>query len=119
MLKKFTTESDFSEFKVLKLNLKTEPFNVMVTGEKNFEYRDIKLWSTSRLLNKDGSPKHYDYVRFQIAYNPGNPFFYCEYLGVDKVKGVNIKYSNGFNVKFDDERYTIKLGKIVFNGNLK
>ena len=73
MTLQFNSQSDFSNFKILSLNLKTEPFNVMVTGEKIFEYRDIKQWSTSRLLNKDGSPKHYDYVRFQIAYNRTYP----------------------------------------------
>ncbi len=119
MGKVFHSESDFSPFKVLKLNLRTEPFNVMVTGEKNFEYRDIKKWSTDRLFNKDGTPKHYDYVRFQIAYHPSYPFFFCEYKGFEKVSRVDIKYSNGFKVKFDDERYAIKLGDILLTGNLK
>jgi hypothetical protein len=119
MNKKFTSQSDFSEYQVLKLNLKTEPFNVMITGEKKFEYRDIKQWSNSRLFNKDGSPKHYDYVRFQIAYQPSYPYFFCEYKGFEKVTSVDIKYSNGFKVKFDDERYAIKLGDIVLTGNLK
>jgi hypothetical protein len=116
---KFNSQSDFSEFKVFKLTLSTKPFQVMVTGEKNFEYRDIKKWSNDRLFNKDGSPKHYDYVRFQIAYQPSYPYFFCEYKGFDKVTGVDIKYSNGFTVKFDDERYAIKLGDIVLTGNLK
>jgi len=119
MLKKFSAESDFAEFKVLKLNLKTEPFNVMVTGEKKIEYRDIKKWSSSRLINKDGSSKHYDYVRFQIAYKSTYPYFFCVYKGFEKVTGVDIKYSNGFKVKFDDERYAIHLGDILLIGNLK
>lgn len=119
MANRIITEEELKNSKILFFNLKTEPFKVMVTGEKNFEYRDIKQWSTSRLLNKDGSPKHYDYVMFQIAYNPTNPFFYCEYLGFEKIKSVDINYSNGFKVKFEDERYAIKLGDIVFRGNLK
>lgn len=119
MKKTFTSQLDFSDYKVLKLNLKTEPFNVMVTGEKLFEYRDIKKWSTDRLFNKDGTPKHYDFIRFQIAYQPSYPYFYCVYKGVDKVSEVDITYTNGFTVKFDDERYAIKLGEIILKGNLK
>ena len=118
MDKIFNSQSDFSEYKVLKLNLKTEPFNVMVTGEKEFEYRDVKKWSTDRLFNKDGTPKHYDFVRFQIAYQPSYPFFFCEYKGFEKVSKINITYSNGFKVNFDDEKYAIKLGEIILKGNL-
>jgi hypothetical protein len=105
--------------KVLFLNLKEEPFEVMVTGEKDEEYRDIKPWSDQRLLNKDRSFRQYDYVKFVQAYKADNPFFYCKFKGTKIVSNVHKKYSNGFEVHFDDERYAIMLGEIILTGNLK
>ncbi len=118
MKAEFNNEKDFLKFKVLRWNLKTKPFQVMATGEKKLEYRKIKKTTDSRLFNKDGSLRHYDYIRFQIAYQPQYPFFYSKYEGFEKVKDVHIKYSNGFEVNIENEVYAVKLGDIVFTGNL-
>ena len=75
MTTKFNSESELSQYKILNFNLKLEPFNVMVTGEKKFEYRDISDYWKSRFYNKDGSLKHFDYVKFTHAYSSKNPFF--------------------------------------------
>jgi hypothetical protein len=104
--------------KTLFFNLKKEPFDVMVTGEKTVEYRNISKHWNSRLLNKDGSFKEFDLIKFQHAYNSNNPYFICEFKGIEKVKDVDITYSNGFKVNFSDEKWGIKLGKIVEKGNL-
>ncbi|WP_133242650.1 hypothetical protein [Flavobacterium psychrotolerans] len=119
MAVKFNSESELKQYKILNFNLKLEPFNVMVTGEKKFEYRDISDHWRSRFYNKDGSLKHFDYVKFTHAYSSKNPFFICEFKGLDVVKNVHIKYSTGFEVNFDDERWAVKLGEIVLKGNLK
>lgn len=105
-------------YKILRLNLKYEPFEVMITGEKNVEYRDIKPWVNSRLFNKDNSHKEFDYVKIMHAYSGDNPYFFCEFKGIKKVKGIHKKYSNGFEIHFDDERWGIQLGDIVFRGNI-
>lgn len=119
MSTKFNTESELSSYKILKLNLKAEPFWVMLTGEKNFEYRDIKKWTNSRLFNKDETEKQYDFVKFTLSYGSDKPFFICEYKGFSKIKNVHVKYSTGFEVNFEDERWAIKLGEIVLAGNIK
>ena len=79
----------------------------MVTGEKTTEYREMSSHWNRRLLNKDGSFKHFDLVKFQHAYK-----------GIEILKNVNVKYSNGFEVHFQDEKWGIKLGKIIEIGNM-
>jgi hypothetical protein len=91
----------------------------MVTGEKNFEYRDITKWINSRLFNKDNTTKHYDYVKFTLGYGADKPFFICGYKGFKKVVNVHKIYSTGFEVKFDGERWAIELGEITTTGNIK
>jgi hypothetical protein len=112
------SKKELDEAKILKFNLKTEPFMVMVTGEKTVEYRDIKPWMNSRLFDKEGNPRTYDFVKFTLAFGNNKPYFICRFNGFEKVKKVRMKYSNGFEVKFDDERWGIRLGEIVMNGNL-
>lgn len=105
--------------KTLQLNLKTETFNVMVTGEKNVEYRDIKPWSNSRPLNKDGSTRHYDLVRFTLGYGATKLYFICKYKGLSKASNVSKVYSNGFKINFEDERWCLMLGEIIEDGNME
>lgn len=70
-----------AKLKILHLSLKKEPFEVMVTGEKNQEFRKPTKWILSRLYNKDGTPKHYDVVKFTNGYGKDKPQFVCEYKG--------------------------------------
>jgi hypothetical protein len=114
----FKEESEIKEYKVLIFNLKQEPFDVMVTGEKKFEYRDNTQHWRSRFFNKDGTQKHFDYVKFIHAYGSKNPFFYCKYEGLEIVKNVHVTYSSGFSVNFNDERWAVKLGDVVLIGNM-
>jgi hypothetical protein len=108
---------DKNPSKILPLSLITEAFVVMITGEKQIEYRDIKQWVNSRLLNKDGTPKKIGYIKF---FNgrcvKDSPYFICEYKGATKVKNVHKKYSTGFEVNFDGEKWAIQLGKIIERG---
>src|SRR5579863_1810950 len=115
--KKKISKKELDEAKILKFNLKTEPFMVMVTGEKKVEYRDIKPWMNSRLFDKDGNPRIYDFVKFTLAFGNDKPYFICRFNGFEKVKKVRIIYSNGLKVQFDDERWAIQLGKVVKTGN--
>jgi hypothetical protein len=118
MNKKFNSQSDFSEYQVLKLNLKTEPFKAMVTGEKNEEYRNIGDWMNSRVFNRDGIKRDYDYVKFVLGMGNDKPVFICKFKGVKKVKNIHKKYSTGHEVNFDNERYAVLLGEVVFTDNL-
>jgi hypothetical protein len=108
----------FKDSKILFFNLKTEPFKVMVTGEKNEEYRNIGDWMDKRLLNKDGTKREYEYVKFVLGMGADKPVFICRFKGFRKVKNIHKKYSTGLEVNFDDERYAVMLGEIVFTDNL-
>jgi len=116
--KKQKANSEFTDSKVLFLVLKTEPFKVMVTGEKNEEYRTIGNWMNQRLFNKHGCKREYDYVKFVLGMDANSPFFICKFNGIKLVKHIRKKYSSGFEVNFDDEHYGIILGEIVSKGNL-
>jgi hypothetical protein len=112
------SQGELDASQILQLNLKTEPFNVMVTGENTVEYREIKPWMKSRLFDKDGISRDYDFVEFTLGYGNPKPFFVCKFEGFKEVKKMRTKYSNGLEVNFDDERWVIRLGEIVNFGNL-
>jgi hypothetical protein len=69
--------------KTLHLTLHKAAFDVMVTGEKKLEFRTPSKWINSRLFNKDGTKKHYDYIKFTNGYGSDKPYFVCEFKGFD------------------------------------
>ena len=85
----------------------------MITGEKTEEYREISHWITSRLINKDGTPRTYEYVEFANGYSKTARRFRVKYEGFEKVASVNKTYSNNLTVKQDKEVFAIKLGEIL------
>lgn len=107
--------------RVLKLSLKELPFNVMVTGEKNMEYRLPSKWIESRLMDKFGNPKKYDSVEFTNGYGHDKPRFKAVYNGFIRaaIDLGYIKYSNGLVVQIPKGVYIIGLGKILNRWNLK
>ena len=102
--------------RVLKLTLKAMPFEVMVTGEKRYEYRRDSSWLRSRLLRPSGRHRSYDLVEFTNGYGSDRPRFVCEFLNArkftDKV-GLSLTYSNGLIVRLDSPLWVIGLGRIV------
>lgn len=108
--------------KVLHLSLYKEAFEVMVTGEKTEEYREPSKWIKSRLLNKDGSFRDYDYVKFVNGYGKNKPYFITKFLGCSQFEpkvGEFKNYSNGLEVSVLNKDYIIYLGEIYEKGNLK
>ena len=101
--------------RILHLTLKKEPFEVMITGEKDREFREKSDWITSRLFDRKGQ-KNYNYVKFTNGYGNDRPFFYAEFKGFDTVFGYQQTYSNGFCISTRDEMYMIRLGKILKHG---
>ena len=101
--------------------LKKEPYDVMVSGEKKYEYRiNTKYW-TSRLFNKDGTPKQFKYVEFSNGYSKNRRQFLVEFKGVEIINEVDEKYSNGLKVKYPyikNGYYKISLGEIVNNEDI-
>lgn len=109
-----------AKLKVLHLSIKKEPFEVMVTGEKPNEYRKPTKWMLSRLYHKDGTPKHYDVIKFVNGYGKNRPQFVCEFKGFNQVNGPvgKFKYSNGFEVDVVAGDIIIECGKIGIRRNL-
>ena len=106
--------------KTLHLTLSKEPFDIMVTGEKTYEYRVDSSWIISRLYNKDNTLKEYDEVKFVNGYGSDKPYFICEFLGFSVVESPEVHtYSNGFTHNVPIGTYKISLGEIIESGNLK
>ena len=103
--------------KTLKLTLSKKPFEVMITGEKTEEFREVKKWTTSRLYNKDGSKKEYKYVKFTNGYGKDRPYFICIFNGTYIGNHINRTYSNNLNLSFENEIYVIELGEIIITKN--
>lgn len=108
------------ENKVLTLTLHKKAFDVMVTGEKVMEFRKPSKWIKSRLYNKDGSPKHYDVVKFINGYGKDKPQFCVEFLGVENRFSMNetFRYSNGLTVTVEHTDIIINLGKVGIKRNI-
>lgn len=110
----------------LLLTLSKLPFDVMVTGEKDKECRKNKpsktgkSWMSSRLYDKKGKVKHYDFVHFINGYGGAKPFFVAEYKGfTTATKSETITYKNGLVVEVEIGDFIIELGEVTEFGNLK
>lgn len=106
-------------FRVLKLTLSKQPFEVMFISEKKNEYRNPSKWILSRLLNKDGSRKKYDYIMFVNGYGSTKPYFFCDYNGWGLIQDNqnDIIYSNGLRVKVVAKDVIIFCGNVATFGN--
>ena len=109
--------------KTLFLTLNKKPFDIMVTGEKNKEYRVLNDWMRFCLFNKDNSPKHFDCVRFTTGYDKTRSYFIADFLKVEEYNcpcDFPEVYSNGFSVgAMPFGCFVIYLGSIIEVGNLK
>lgn len=104
--------------RTLRLTLKKQPFDVMVTGEKTTEYRAESDWIKSRLYEKDGSHRRYDIVEFVNGYGSHRPRFTAKFDGFLRINGVNASYSNGLEVKESGPMFAICLGEVTETYNL-
>jgi len=86
----------------LHINIKKEWFNQIMEGTKTIEYRDYKNFWIQRLMNDDGSFKHYDTIYFQNGYHTNAPFMIAEFVKCEL-----------------HESFEIHVGKIIETGNLK
>jgi len=106
--------------KTLFLSLEKKPFDIMVTGEKVFEFRKPTKWILSRLLDKKGRAKQYDHIKFVNGYGAERPYFVCEFerFFITRTED-RFKYPNGLKVEVEAGDVVIVLGKIIETGNLK
>ena len=110
-MEKLKTFESYNYGKILFLTFKgTYYFDMIISGIKKEEYREIKPYWESRL---DG--KSFDTVRLQLGMRKNSPTIYIKCNGIEK---------GGQGVKewgWDQECYKIKLGEIlnVENYNIK
>ena len=102
----------------LRLTLSALPYQVMVTGEKQHEFRSQSRWISSRLF-RDGQMRPYTHVEFVNGYGKDRPRFIAEFKGARVVNpgdaefGSTLRYSNGLIVQITEPMYIIELGNIV------
>ncbi|MCP4988679.1 MAG: ASCH domain-containing protein [Colwellia sp.] len=88
--------------KILHLTLEIKWFDMIASGEKKEEYREIKPYWTTRLINKT-----FDVVLFRNGYSKNAPSILVEMNGCEVGRG-NPKWgAPNKNV------YIIHLGKII------
>jgi len=97
----------------LLLTLNKKSFDIMITGEKNVEYRNPSPWIISRLS------KHYNTVKFINGYGSKMPYFVTEFLKweINDIE-TEISYSNGHKAHLTKGLISIYLGQIIESGNL-
>jgi len=111
--------------KLLHLNLKKKWFDMIATGEKKEEYRDIKDYYYSRMVDyisnhshlynqphllkaSDFRSKQYDWIVFKNGYQKDAPTIYVELLGIEIKKG-----KKEWGAEEGKYYFTLKLGKII------
>jgi len=88
--------------KILHLTLKKKWFDMILSGEKTEEYREIKPYWTKRLF------KDYTHVKFRNGYSKNAPSFTIELKGI--FTGIpNHKWADSAS----EVVYILKLGEIV------
>lgn len=87
--------------KILYLTVKKKWFDLIKSGEKRKEYREIKPYWTMRLLDKDGIIRAFDEIHFRNGYGNNAPLVKTEWWGMITWDG----------------RYEILIGDIINNNN--
>lgn len=106
---------------ILHLTLKKKWFDMIASGEKIEEYRDVKQYWINRLF-EDGllfnDLREYDIIRFRNGYAKKCPEIDIEYKGAEH-RGKTIKSNEKWGAQPNTEYIVIKLGKILSIKNYK
>ena len=86
-----------TEKATLKIVIKAQWFDLIATNQKKIEYREQAPFWESRLYDKTGKKREYDFIEFINGYNTNAPRMITEY--------------KGFNIK--DGLFNIHIGKII------
>jgi hypothetical protein len=106
------------------LTLHRAAFDVMVTGEKNEEFRTVTKFINNRLFDYRDEPKIIKLVKFVNGYGNDKPAFIAEYKSVQccfEKYGYCFSrtYSNGLKIRKinTEELYVINLGEVLTKYN--
>jgi hypothetical protein len=101
--------------KTLHLTLEKKWFDLVVSGKKKYEFREIKPYWTTRLVKNNRI--HFDEIHFVHGYGKHRPFVRVEFLFGRRINGGN-KYTCLCGEQFFIPQYELALGDIVEVGNL-
>jgi len=89
--------------KILYLNIYRKWFDAIASGKKKVEYRRVCDHWKSRLLNRDGKPKNFDYVIFRNGFQKQAP-------------ELKVEFKNLFELSHPSEMPTfgIRLGEVIY-----
>lgn len=109
--------------KILKLTLKKKWFDMILSGEKKEEYREMKTYWNTRLSFLDissGNPYLYErvfnkftHIEFSNGYGSKVPKILIECKGIEINKG-----KQEWGAELNAEYFVINLGQIVSTSNL-
>jgi len=102
--------------RTLRLTLTKQWFDLIVKGEKKFEYREYKQHWISRLLCKSGI-RDYDEIHFTNGYGKDKPFVLVEFEGAAVIDGECCSPDNGELLEADKKYFVIGLGEVLEIGN--
>ncbi len=102
--------------KTLKLTLKKQWFDMILFGQKKEEYREIKGYWVTRLIDNyftnNQKFKDFDYVEFTNGYNKNSPTVTLDFLGICEGKG-----KKEWGAVENETYFIIKLGSEVSRKN--
>lgn len=101
------TFEQFNNNPTLYLTLKKEWFDMIASGEKKEEYREIKDYWLNRLF-KNGKPLEFKNICFKNGYSKNCPVMWCEFKGID-IDYARPEWSGGW----DGEVIVIKIGDVL------
>lgn len=94
--------------KVLHLTIKKKWFDMILSGDKTEEYREIKEYWNKRLIDRE-----YDFICFRNGYSKDSPVMLVEFLEAWCSKG-NTKWG----APQDTAVWILSLGKIKYTRNV-
>lgn len=97
--------------KILKLTLKKKWFDLIASGVKTIEYREVKRHWVNRLTDGEGGFRNdYKEVHFTNGYSPDSPSMKVELMFID-LKGANEPPQN--DEELQGEWFKIHLGRVL------
>jgi hypothetical protein len=108
-------EIERGTMKILRLNLKKKWFDMIASGEKKEEYREMKPYWQQRLVKKgywhSQAVKDFDIIRFRNGYKKDAPTMDVEFLGGEPADYGRKEW--GGHDHQSARIFILKLGKII------
>lgn len=101
--------------RILHLTLKKKWFDMILSGVKKEEYREVKAYWSVRFINESSflpQFKKYDIIRFTNGYSPNSPSFDIECKGITIGLG-----KKEWGAPVPEQTFIISLGNILSRKN--